>query len=310
MFSYKKHYLCTQIVVQIPKTYMKKIALCEFNPTKYGVPTSVDIVDVESFRNYLWEHPVYRTNYYSIYLITRGFEQLEVDGVAKTVKPGMVVCSRPGEMWHWEEQSQQEGVYLYWTDDFLNSFFCDSQFIERFMFFRTNRTTSFLNPDTKLFRRLLALFSQMREEIETELPKKDQHILRAMVYEALMLLERVGYMHGSDEEKTDNDSCYVRDFQRIAGEHYKTEHQVEYYAGRLFITSNYLNKIVKQSLGMSTKQYLSKLLYDESERLLKYTTCSISEIADELNIETVYFVQKFKQKKGITPLQYRKQSEK
>ena len=284
---------------------MKKIALCEFDPTKYGQPTSVDVVDVESFRDYLWENPVYKTNYYSIYLITHGTEQLGVDGKSEPVGSGIIVCSRPGELWRWEEQSKQEGVYLYWTEDFLNSFFRDPQFIDRFTFFQIGRSSSFLYPDTKLFRRLLALFSQMREEINNNSPNENQHILRAMVYETLMLLERVNSIPPAKDTNYRRESYYINEFQRIANECYKSEHGVEYYAGRLYITSNYLNKIIRQSLGISTKQYLSNLLYEEAERLLKYTSLAINDIALEINLDTPYFIRNFKKRKSITPLQYR-----
>ncbi len=266
---------------------------------------SVDVVDVESFRDYLWEKPVYGTNYYSIYLITQSTEILEVDGKSGPVRPGMIVCSSPGEIWRWEEQSRQEGVYLYWTEDFLNSFFRDPHFIDGFTFFQSGRSSSFLYPDTRLFRRLLALFSQMREEIAGKKLNEAQHILRAMVYETLMLLERVNNIPPVKDIDNKRTSYYVNEFQKIARAHYKREQHVEYYAGRLYITSNYLNKIVRQSLGISTKQYLSNLLYNEAERLLRYTTLTIGDIALELNLDTAYFIKKFRQRKSITPLQYR-----
>lgn len=284
---------------------MKEIALCKFDPIKYGHPMSVDIVDVESFRDYLWKNPAYVTNYYSILLITKGMERLEVDGKSELVRPGMVICSRPGELWHWEERSGQDGVYLYWTEDFLNSFFSDSRFIDRFTYFQMGRPSSFLYPDTKLFRRLLALFSQMREEIADKQLNDTQHILRAMLYETLMLLERGNNIPPAKGTDYRRDSYYINEFQRIARTHYKSEHQVEYYAGRLYITSNYLNKIVRQTLGISTKRYLSNILFDEAERLLKYTLLSINDIALELHLDTAYFIKIFKQRNTITPLQYR-----
>lgn len=287
---------------------MKKIALCAFDPTKYGQLMSVDVVDIESFRDYLWENPVYGTNYYSIYLITHSTEMLEVDGKSAPAHPGMIVCSRPGELWRWEEQSQQEGVYLYWTEDFLNSFFRDPHFIDNFTFFQAGRSSSFLYPDARLFRRLLALFSQMREEIASKKLNEAQHILRAMVYETLMLLERVNNIPPTKDIDYSRTSYYINEFQKLAQTHYKKERHVEYYAGRLYITSNYLNKIVRQSLGISTKQYLSNLLYNEAERLLKYTTLTINDIASDLGLDTAYFIKIFRQKKSITPLQYRNEN--
>ena len=135
-----------------------------------------------------------------------------------------------------------------------------------------------------------------------------QHILRAMVYETLMLLERANNIPPTKDMDYSRTSYYINEFQKLAQTHYKKERHVEYYAGRLYITSNYLNKIVRQSLGISTKQYLSNLLYNEAERLLKYTTLTINDIASELGLDTAYFIKVFRQKKSITPLQYRNEN--
>lgn len=284
---------------------MKKIGLCKFDPTRHGQFMSVDIQDVDSFRNFLWDTPVYSTDYYSIYLITKGEERLEVDGGFAQIQPGMIVCSRPGELWCWEKDTRQEGVYLYWTEDFLVSFFKDPYFIDSFPFFQVGRASSFLYPDAKMFRRLLSLFSQMREEIEYDKANDTQHILRAMVYETLMLLLRVNSIPPVKDSDQSRASFYAAEFQKLAKDHYLREHNVEYYAGCLFITSNYLNKVIRQTLGISTKQYLSNLLYEEAKRLLRYTTLSVNEVAEKLSLDPAYFIKKFKQKYSCTPLQFR-----
>ncbi|MFB0973484.1 MAG: hypothetical protein QMB59_02825, partial [Bacteroidales bacterium] len=142
-----------------------------------------------------------------------------------------------------------------------------------------------------------------KSEIGTDKPEKDQHILRAMLYEALMLLDRcpvlmpeeVGEPEAArvpnaaggqealgrpkagipaDEKKlvADNASRYIDRFQKLAHEHYRDQHDVDYYADKLAITSNYLNKVVRISLDVSTKQYLERLLADEAKRQLRYTT--------------------------------------
>lgn len=279
--------------------------MCKFDPTRHGQFMSVDIEDVDSFRDFLWDTPVYTTDYYSIYLITKGDEKLEVDGKSTQIHPGTIVCSRPGELWCWEEDTRQEGVYLYWTEDFLTSFFKDPRFIDSFPFFQIGRSSSFLYPDAKMFRRLLSLFSQMSEEIEFGKAIDAQHILRAMVYETLMLLLRANSIPSLKDSDYNRTSYYAAEFQKLAQSHYLREHNVEYYAGRLFITSNYLNKVVRQTLGISTKQYLSNMLYEEAKRLLKYTTLSVNEVSDKLGLEPAYFIKKFKQRNLCTPLQFR-----
>lgn len=313
VFIIKCAYLCTQ------KTgYMNKldIAICRFEHDKYGVHTDVDVVDVDSFRDFLWEHPVYSTDYYSVFLVLGGNERIEVNGVPADASPGMIICSRPGEIWKWEENSRITGTYLYWTETFLNTFFNDPNFIERFTYLNASRETSFLYPDRKMFREVLALLLRMRNEIETGFAANinncnddSSHMLRALVYETLMLLDRIERIPVKDKSKGALERSYIMEFQRLVRENAHREHSVEYYADRLFITSNYLNKIVKAGLGVSTKKYLIAALIDEAKRLLQYTDKPINDIADALNFDPVYFIKLFRQETGITPLRFRKDLE-
>jgi len=81
---------------------------------------------------------------------------------------------------------------------------------------------------------------------------------------------------------------------------------VEFYAGRLCVTSNYLNRIVRQNLGHSTKQYIQSRRIEEAKRRLRYTDLPVSDIADRLGFDTAsYFVRTFSHQTGTTPLQFR-----
>ena len=69
------------------------------------------------------------------------------------------------------------------------------------------------------------------------------------------------------------------------------EHGTEFYAEQLCITFNYLNKIVKQVLGTSTKAYILQRRMQEACRQLQYTTLSVEGIAEELAYKgATYFV--------------------
>ena len=69
---------------------------------------------------------------------------------------------------------------------------------------------------------------------------------------------------------------------------------------------NYLNKIVKQVLGTSTKAYILQRRMQEACRQLQYTTLSVEGIAEELAYKSAtYFVRAFGKAMGTTPLAYR-----
>lgn len=78
-------------------------------------------------------------------------------------------------------------------------------------------------------------------------------------------------------------------------------------AETLHYSDSYLNKIVKQSVGMSLLEYRKFFTIKEAAHLLGNTDKTISEIIDELGFSgRTYFNNLFKKQYGITPSQYRK----
>lgn len=151
----------------------------------------------------------------------------------------------------------------------------------------------------------------MKAEIDDERSDKDQHILRAMLYETLMLLNRVEKTPVQSISLNDvSASRYADAFVKLAEQEFALQHDVEYYADKLCITPNYLNRIVRQYFGMTTKQYITGKICREAERLLAYTSLTVNEIAEHLNFETAsYFVRFFRKATGKTPSQFRKDTD-
>lgn len=141
----------------------------------------------------------------------------------------------------------------------------------------------------------------MKTEIDDN-ENKDQHILRAMLYETLMLLVRAENIN--DYEQAMNDvsiSRYVGDFVRMVDAEYSVRHDVDYYANKLCITPNYLNKIIKQTLGTTAKVHIQKKVSDEAVRLLIYTSLTVTEIAEYLHFESSSYFVRFLRNKPDKP---------
>lgn len=285
---------------------MKQIQLYKFHKRKYGAELLIDVLDLDYIKADIRRAPVHRETFYCIILITDGEEEVSVNGHKRSVQAGDVICSRPGEVWSWQPVPELEGLVLIFEEPFLLSFFNDPLFLDRFAYLQPDRRSPFLQTDAALQERLHHLFSLMKAEIDDN-RNKDQHILRAMLYETLMLLNRA---ESSDESGQPMNEIpvnrYVAGFIRAVATEYTERHDVEYYAAKLCITPNYLNKLVRQSLGTTAKLYIHKKLFDEVERLLVYTTLTVTEIAERLHFDsTSYFVRFFRKQTGITPLKYR-----
>jgi AraC-like DNA-binding protein len=288
---------------------MKKIPLYKFYKHKYGDELLVDVVNYDKMRSDICHTPVYSTSFYSIMLILEGNEEVGINGRMRQVCRGTVVCGIPGEVWTHESETKLEALNLIFDKEFLLSFFNDAHFLDHFAYLAADRTTPFLLLNDELFERVLSLYREMQKEINGR-GQIDQHLLRAMLYETLMLLKRAEQPAQTPVEGKEDlmSSRYVSRFQQLLAEHYASEHSPEFYASQLCITSNYLNKIVRQSLGKSTKECILDQLFQEACLLLRYTTLSIQEIATRLGFETsTYFTRIFHRHIGMTPVVYREQ---
>lgn len=286
---------------------MRQIPVYHFYKTKYGDELLVDVVDFDFMRPWLQKTPVFRESFYSLSLIIDGDEEMALNGQCRRVEKGLVFCSRPGDVWSLDKDFNVRGLCLVFEKEFLLSFFNDTHFLDRFAFLAVDRPSPFLLAGQDMFERILALYRDMQAEIGRD-HDIDQHILRAMLYETLMLLSRQPFAQG-DEVATRRGVPGMRHidmFVQLVAENCLTEHGTEFYADRLCITPNYLNKIVNQSFGKSAKAYIMQQIFQEAQRLLHYTTLSVAEIAQQLHFETAtYFIRIFKKHHGMTPMEFR-----
>ncbi len=79
------------------------------------------------------------------------------------------------------------------------------------------------------------------------------------------------------------------------------------YADQLAVHVNHLNRVLKETTGLTTTTLLSRRLAQEAKLLLRQTTWSISEIADGLGFADVaHFCTFFKRHAGQTPGDFRR----
>lgn len=286
----------------------KSIYLYNFYRKKYGKELLVDIIDLQSIKNNIKKNPIHRLSYYDITFITDGEEEIFINESKYEAKPKDAITSIPGEVWQWNSNTTLNGYVLVFEEEFLLSFFNDPLFLQKLQFLHPERKKALISLDETTLLRITTLLRELRDEIKTNLDK-DLHILRAMLYEILALLDRSYRKYNNENELNNkNSSRHINTFVQLVNTHYIHHRNIEFYADKLFITSNYLNKIVKQHFGLSPKEYILQKVYQEAKLLLTHTTLSIKEITDKLHFSTAsYFIRSFKKHIGICPQKYRNQ---
>lgn len=88
--------------------------------------------------------------------------------------------------------------------------------------------------------------------------------------------------------------------------HCRNQHRAKFYAGSLFVTTGYLNKIVKNITGQTVKNLITLAIINEAKSLLESPQLTISEIAEKLDfVNASNFSAFFKKSTCISPSEYR-----
>lgn len=283
---------------------MKSLPQYHFNKNKYGEELLMDIVSLSSIQKYMNRDPIHILSYFDITFITNETGVFSTEEKKYELHSGDVIFSKPGDIRFWGKSSMLQGYALIFEEDFLLSFFNDTSFIRNLSYFNGEHVAEKINISS-----IQPRIDRLLQDIITEIndfQSKDKHILRAQLYEILMLLNRE-YIKSSVTVESKPQNRHIDAFISLVDKYFKTIHSTTYYANKLCITPNYLNEIVNKIMGRSAKSYIQNKIIREAQRQLTYTDLSVSEISNDLNFESVsYFIRFFRNNTGLTPFQYRK----
>lgn len=99
----------------------------------------------------------------------------------------------------------------------------------------------------------------------------------------------------------------LNNFLELLLEHCKEEHEVSYYADKLFITPQYLSLVLKDITGKTANVLIDQAIVMEAKLLLRSQDYTIQQIADILHFaDQSTFGKFFKKNVGVSPLEYKK----
>ena len=159
----------------------------------------VDVVELKYVKKFLAKSAVHTLNYYDITFITEGKGAFSVDNQTYEAIPRDVLFSKPGEIRNWDTHHITNGYALIFEEEFLSSLFKDSLFVRHLSFFQIESFSSRLHLSDELYTRILETLHDIKMEIDSY-QQGDVHVLRALLYEVLMLLDRAYLKMTSIEE--------------------------------------------------------------------------------------------------------------
>jgi AraC family transcriptional regulator, transcriptional activator of pobA len=283
---------------------VRQARVVPFHRTKYGTELLVDaawVRDMPTFIRATFEP--HALSFHDILLVTRGRGRIELDGAEYPIAPGTAVFSRPGEVRRWSVKGL-DGACLFFTEEFLASFFSDGRFLDRFAFFRGDRPSAAIRLGRREQRLFLQRFAAMQREIAS-MREDAQHALRAVLYEVLVLLNR-WYAARHPGASASRVGSLVERFQALVERDHARCHRVSEYAAALGVSPGHLNALCRRQLAQSASARIHARLALEARRLLLYTDLNVAEVADRLGFsDPAYFSRFFRRQAGEAPARYR-----
>ena len=246
----------------------------------------------------------YQTRVYCFTLVYKGTAKVIINGFSKTVRAGDLICSLPGEVWEWSDVNEVKANFVLFEPDFVLSALKGGFSLEPVTSLNSENHYPFIRLSEKMFKKLESLIEEMRECLEEKPVFYD--LLRAQLWQFIFLSEKQ-YIANGDIGRESITLNHIPTFINLVNRYYRENRDTSFYADKMHITTNYLNKLVKAALGISVRNYIQKRIISEAKVLLRLTNVSVNEICYELGFEDPnYFIRLFKKIEGISPGEYQK----
>ena len=240
-------------------------------------------------------------------LCKHGKAQYSIDTREQTVKPGdLLFISERHIVDNYMASPDFECLCIMVSTEFYHGFIQNVKNVSSLLLFSMN------NPVVSLTPREIQVYSNYYQTIREKMSDREHHyrtdlvkaLLLAMFYDMSNVIWRVEQQGAKSQTRAD---VIFANFIRLLEQHFRQERRVSWYAEQLCITPKYLSEIVKQVSKRTPNEWIDNYVILEIRVLLKNSTKSIKEIAEELQFPNQSFLGKyFKEHIGVSPSLYRK----
>jgi AraC family transcriptional regulator, transcriptional activator of pobA len=158
---------------------------------------------------------------------------------------------------------------------------------------------------------IIGLLHQIEQEYHSNIDKFSQDLIIAQIELLLTYSER--FFHRQFITRKITNHKILNRLEEILEEYFNSESNVQkglptvqFIAGSLNVSPNYLSDLLKVLTGQSTQQHIHDKLIEKAKEKLSTTDLSVSEIAYELGFEHPQsFSKLFKTKTSFSPLEFR-----
>lgn len=239
--------------------------------------------------------PLVRATYSFILLFVKGGGRQQIDNDFFELRANDILFVREGHLNAiLEIHPDTEGFFIYIDNSVLQRIFESEMLLNRITFNPKNSTT-----EDKMIN-----FHNLCELIRAQegMSPNKQNIQVALL-KGLLLMITENWQQ--TRLKVDRISEIVFRFKQEVFLHFKKERKVQFYADRLSVSQNYLNRCVQSITNKSPKQYIIEMVINHSKTLFQNPSNNVSQVAFHLNFDDpAHFSRLFKKISKQTPTAY------
>nr|WP_315455977.1 helix-turn-helix domain-containing protein [uncultured Prevotella sp.] len=240
-------------------------------------------------------------------LCTSGHAQYTVDTKMHEVGAGdVIIISEEQVVADYMLSRDCKGIALIMSYDFFQNIVSGVHELSAlFLFARThpvfhldnNQTKALENDIEHIKEKIIDTGHRFRRELVMTM-------LKALIIDMSDIIYRFQQIGEAGQTRA---KAIFRDFIQTVEKNYRTERRVSWYAQQLCITSKYLSETVRTVSRRTPSDWIDSYVTRELRVMLRNSTMSIKQIADELNFANQSFLGKyFKEHVGMSPSQFRK----
>lgn len=240
-------------------------------------------------------------------LCLKGKAQYSMDTEERMVKPGDVLIINEGTIVdNYMFSSDFNGIAILMNTDFFQEIIKGiHELSQLFLFSRAHPVFSLSNEEVFAIQ---AYFRAIKYRVEDAGHHFRREVvcslMMTMVYDVSNVIYRL--LQVNDTPQTRAESLFAK-FIRLVEQNFRKERRVGWYAEQLCITPKYLSETVKLVSRRTPNEWIDNYVTLEIRVLLKNSSMSIKEIAQNLNFPNQSFLGKyFKEHVGMSPKEYRR----
>lgn len=266
------------------------------------------VMDIDR-ANYLIKPNIpYRSDYFCIFLVQEGSVGFKLDDKSYEVFKGdTVFCPMSETFWVNNIAENYRATYIFFSVDFISQ--------AGFNYKSNNVLKSLSSDPTHIIRNEPELFKKfnfhLAELKSLNNKEKDNYYFNEMIWHhfSLVIYEIDNYFKKIEKPHTvtPREDELTTSFFTLVQEHFKEEHNVQFYADKLFISRKYLTKVINKTTFKTPRDVVHQVLAVEARLLLRNPNLNVNDVAAQLKFsDQASFSKFFKKHTGKAPLEYRK----